>query len=127
MAKVVYFTRDPRNSGGGKLNFTKFETEHIEDCIGFLKRLVGGKGEGLHRGRKMCVMATGGGSYKFYERMKKELDVDVIQEDEMECLIVGIFHHSPAFQFMETYRLQASIFLFRKYLLRCLLSHPQIK
>jgi len=37
----------------------------------------------------MCVMATGGGSYKFYERMKKELDVEVVQEDEMECLIVG--------------------------------------
>ena len=34
-------------------------------------------------------MATGGGSYKFYERMKKELDVEVVQEDEMECLIVG--------------------------------------
>jgi len=89
LAKVVYFTRDPRNSGGGKLNFTKFETEHIDDCIGFLKRLVGGKGEGAARGRKMCVMATGGGSYKFYERMRKELDVEVIQEDEMECLIVG--------------------------------------
>jgi type II pantothenate kinase len=37
----------------------------------------------------MCVMATGGGSYIFYERMKKELDVEVVQEDEMECLIVG--------------------------------------
>lgn len=34
-------------------------------------------------------MATGGGSYKFYERMKKVLDVEVTQEDEMECLIVG--------------------------------------
>jgi len=34
-------------------------------------------------------MATGGGSYKFYERMRRELAVEVIQEDEMECLIVG--------------------------------------
>jgi type II pantothenate kinase len=46
--------------------------------------------ETSQRGKKMCVMATGGGSYKFYERMKKELKVEVIQEDEMECLIVGI-------------------------------------
>jgi type II pantothenate kinase len=37
----------------------------------------------------MCLMATGGGSYKFYERLKTELDVDIIQEDEMECLIAG--------------------------------------
>jgi type II pantothenate kinase len=90
LAKVVYFTRDRKSdhsSGGGRLNFTKFETEEIEDCIAFLKRLVGAKRE--PRGRKMCVMATGGGSYKFYERMKKELDVEVVQEDEMECLIVG--------------------------------------
>lgn len=89
MAKVVYFTRDPQStSGGGRLNFTKFETEHIEDCIAFLKRLVGGDGVPVGT-KKMCVMATGGGSYKFYERMKKELDVAVVQEDEMECLIVG--------------------------------------
>ena len=105
MAKVVYFTRDPRNSGGGKLNFTKFETEHIEDCIAFLKRLVGGNRDGSPRRRKMCVMATGGGSYKFYERMKKQLDVEVIQEDEMECLIVGKLHYSPLPQLMNTYRL----------------------
>lgn len=87
----MYFTRDPKSdspTGGGRLNFTKFETEAIEDCIAFLKRLVGDKGE-TTRGKKMCVMATGGGSYKFYERMKMELDVEVVQEDEMECLIVG--------------------------------------
>jgi len=90
LAKVVYFTKDAQNdssSGGGRLNFTKFETENIEDCIAFLKRLIGDK---RHNGQKMRVMATGGGSYKFYERMKKVLDVEVTQEDEMECLIVGL-------------------------------------
>ena len=69
------------------MNFTKFETEAIEDCIAFLKLLLGK--DNARGGKKMCVMATGGGSYKFYERMKKELDVEVVQEDEMECLIVG--------------------------------------
>lgn len=34
-------------------------------------------------------MATGGGAYKFYNRMKEILHVDVIREDEMECLIIG--------------------------------------
>ena len=91
----MYFTRDPRSdssTGGGRLNFTKFETEAIEDCIAFLKLLLGDKKTGINKGKKMCVMATGGGSYKFYERMKKELDVEVVQEDEMECLIVGRNH-----------------------------------
>ena len=100
----MYFTRDPKNSGGGRLNFTKFEIEHIEDCIAFLKRLVGGKGEGSHCGRKMCVMATSGPSYKFYEHLKKELDVEVIQEDKMECLIVGTsLPYFSALQAMETH------------------------
>ena len=35
-------------------------------------------------------MATGGGAYKFYNRMKDILHVDVIREDEMECLIIGL-------------------------------------
>lgn len=34
-------------------------------------------------------MATGGGAFKFYNRMREVLHVDVIQEDEMECLIIG--------------------------------------
>ncbi len=34
-------------------------------------------------------MATGGGAYKFYNKMKEVLHVDVVQEDEMECLIIG--------------------------------------
>lgn len=34
-------------------------------------------------------MATGGGAFKFYNKMKEVLHVDVVQEDEMECLIIG--------------------------------------
>lgn len=127
----MYFTRDPKNSGGGRLNFTKFEIEHIEDCIAFLKRLVGGKGEGSHCGRKMCVMATSGPSYKFYEHLKKELDVEVIQEDKMECLIVGTslspLPISTVLQAMETHCSQDSTSLYKRYPLRYLLSRPPIR
>lgn len=37
-------------------------------------------------------MATGGGAHKFYELFKSELgqEVEVIQEEEMECLITGL-------------------------------------
>ena len=35
-------------------------------------------------------MATGGGAYKFFKRLKDILKVDVVREDEMECLIIGL-------------------------------------
>ncbi len=35
-------------------------------------------------------MATGGGAYKFYDKIREALGVDVLREDEMECLIIGI-------------------------------------
>lgn len=38
---------------------------------------------------ELCVMATGGGSYKYYDRIRQRLGVDVLREDEMECLIIG--------------------------------------
>ena len=41
------------------------------------------------RPRDLCVMATGGGAYKYYDKIKETLGVDVHREDEMECLIIG--------------------------------------
>lgn len=41
-------------------------------------------------GPELCVMATGGGAYKFYDMIRDVLEVDVIREDEMECLIIGM-------------------------------------
>lgn len=38
---------------------------------------------------ELAVMATGGGAYKFYDKIHEALGVDVSREDEMECLIVG--------------------------------------
>lgn len=34
-------------------------------------------------------MATGGGAFKYYDRMKEELGMNILREDEMECLIMG--------------------------------------
>lgn len=36
------------------------------------------------------IMATGGGAHKFYELFKETLGVEVVREDEMECLIEGL-------------------------------------
>ena len=38
---------------------------------------------------ELCVMATGGGAFKFYDKIREALGVEVIREDEMECLIIG--------------------------------------
>jgi type II pantothenate kinase len=37
----------------------------------------------------LCVMATGGGAFKYYDKIRDALGVDVLPEDEMECLIIG--------------------------------------
>ena len=37
----------------------------------------------------LYVMATGGGAYKFYDKIRERLGVEIYREDEMECLIVG--------------------------------------
>ncbi|KAF7498628.1 hypothetical protein DV113_003335 [Geotrichum candidum] len=40
--------------------------------------------------KNLNIMATGGGSYKFYDLMRDKLNVQVQREDEMECLIAGL-------------------------------------
>ncbi|EER24482.1 hypothetical protein D8B26_005193 [Coccidioides posadasii str. Silveira] len=92
LAKLVYFSPELGSSAdGGRLNFLNFETERIDLCIDFLKQLkenhrkLNGSAPG-----PLCIMATGGGAYKYYDRLKEELGVDIIREDEMECLIIGL-------------------------------------
>ncbi|KAF2086570.1 fumble-domain-containing protein [Saccharata proteae CBS 121410] len=92
LAKLVYFTRDPTSKElGGRLNFLKFETDRIESCIEFMRDLKL-KYQTLNGSKEsdLCVMATGGGAFKYYERIKEVLDVEVLREDEMECLIIGL-------------------------------------
>lgn len=87
----MYFSSEPGDEEGGRLNFLKFETDKIDTCIEFMKRL---KKEYMQRNgsgtqNDLCVMATGGGAYKYYDRIKEALGVEVMREDEMECLIIG--------------------------------------
>lgn len=89
---MVYFTRELDSvDNGGRLNFINFETSRIDLCIDFIKQLkeehekLGGPS-----GDALCVMATGGGAFKYYDKLKEALNVDIIREDEMECLITGM-------------------------------------
>lgn len=92
LAKLVYFTREPHSKNlGGRLNFLKFETDEIQKCFTFVQQLKT-KQQALNGSQpgELCVMATGGGAYKYYDEMKKVLGVEVLREDEMECLIMGL-------------------------------------
>lgn len=92
LAKLVYFSHDEPGDVelGGRLNFLKFETDKIDICIEFMRRLKQEytEREG-NRPSDLCIMATGGGAYKYYDKMREALGVEVQREDEMECLIIG--------------------------------------
>jgi len=80
---------------GGSLNFERFETERIEDCIEFIQSLIthsaNFNGVSLEEMRKgVKILATGGGAHRFYEMFRSALDIEVQREDEMECLIEGL-------------------------------------
>ncbi|EAU92614.1 pantothenate kinase [Coprinopsis cinerea okayama7 len=85
----------PHHFPGGSLNFERFETDNIDECVAFIQELIsrsaeinGVSIEEMRRGVK--IMATGGGAHKFYELFRHELQVEVRREDEMECLIEGL-------------------------------------
>lgn len=93
LAKVVYFSRENGHAeAGGRLNFLSFETDKIDDCIEYLRQLQlkYKKANGETKASELLVMATGGGAFKFYDRIKERLGVDVVREDEMACLIRGL-------------------------------------
>ncbi|KAJ6601354.1 pantothenate kinase [Mycena vulgaris] len=80
---------------GGSLNFERFETDAIDECVAFIQGLIersaevnGVPIEEMRKGVK--IMATGGGAHKFYELFRGTLCVEVRREDEMECLIEGL-------------------------------------
>ncbi|KAJ6784273.1 hypothetical protein PWT90_03915 [Aphanocladium album] len=97
LIKLVYFSREvDQTDPGGRLTFQTFETDRIDDCVEFMRdlrdrqlKLTGSRPSDL------AVMATGGGAYKFYDKIRDALGVDVSREDEMECLIIGILTHIP--------------------------------
>ncbi|ESK92164.1 pantothenate kinase [Moniliophthora roreri MCA 2997] len=87
--------RTSQHFPGGSLNFERFETDNIHECVDFIQELIersakinGVSLEEMRKGVK--IMATGGGAHQFYELFKGSLCVEVRREDEMECLIEGL-------------------------------------
>ncbi|KAI4207732.1 MAG: hypothetical protein LQ346_000382 [Caloplaca aetnensis] len=92
LAKLVYFSHELDSEHvGGRLNFLKYETDQIDQCLGFIKKLQDDlQSQTGSRMGKMSIMATGGGAYKYYDQMKQVLGVEILREDEMDCLIMGL-------------------------------------
>ncbi|KAL9600628.1 MAG: hypothetical protein Q9219_003061 [cf. Caloplaca sp. 3 TL-2023] len=99
LAKLVYFSHEPdSNRRGGRLNFLKYETDQIDQCLDFIKRLRDDfRVQDGSMPIEMSIMATGGGAYKYYDWIKRILGVEVLQEDEMDCLILGMRASSNVF------------------------------
>ncbi len=77
------------------MNFERFETDNVEDCVAFIKELIETSATANNvtlddMKASVKVMATGGGAHCFYELFSNELGVEVLREDEMECLITGL-------------------------------------
>ncbi|KAL8654767.1 MAG: hypothetical protein Q9210_001300 [Variospora velana] len=92
LAKLVYFSHEPDSKdAGGRLNFVKYETDQIDQCLDFIKRLqLDFHAQNGSRSGKMSIMATGGGAYKYYDEMRRVLGAEILREDEMDCLIMGL-------------------------------------
>ncbi|CAO3573224.1 unnamed protein product [Mortierella alpina] len=88
LAKVVYFSRTAGKKGG-RLNFRKFETEKIDECIAFMGHLLE-ESRASRPGHEFVIKATGGGAHLYYEKFRDTLNVNIQREDEMECLITGL-------------------------------------
>ena len=73
------------------MNFLKFETDRIAECFEFIQQLTSEqKVLNAFNSGNFSVIATGGGAYKYYDEMKEVLGVEILREDEMECLIMGL-------------------------------------
>ncbi|EGF79438.1 hypothetical protein BATDEDRAFT_89522 [Batrachochytrium dendrobatidis JAM81] len=84
LAKVVWFSKS-KDTVGGRLNFCKFETVHIDQCIDFIDTLLN---ECPVHSR--VIQATGGGAHKYEDLFLTKFGIQIQKEDEMECLITGL-------------------------------------
>lgn len=82
LTKIVYTINN-------RIFLEKFTTESIEEILKFLEELIN-----KNQVRFKYVVSTGGGSYKFNEKLnqifKINHGIDIIKKDEMECLIYGL-------------------------------------
>lgn len=96
LLKLIYFTKDEHQHlpNGGRFNFVKIETEEIDKFIKkiqeVLKKYYNHDPDINDFNHTVTIMATGGGAFKYFERLQLELKCKVVKVDEMQSLIVGL-------------------------------------
>ncbi|CDO92694.1 unnamed protein product [Kluyveromyces dobzhanskii CBS 2104] len=93
LAKVVFM---PLNTN--RLMFRTLETERIEEFMQLLHDIIQEYHDGLYE--RTLLVATGGGSYKFYDLLVEQFPtvIGIERSDEMDCLIKGLdffIHETP--------------------------------
>lgn len=83
LIKLVYFE-------SGKLNFVKFETRALDDCLNFIqsKNLLDGLSTEPSSGSRV-MKATGGGAFKFAGVFKDKLGISLDKMDEIDSVVAG--------------------------------------
>lgn len=93
LAKLCYAIRD-ESGQGVRFCFFSIETDRIEEFITVIKQVLAKYyGHDPEKGAingNLVLIATGGGAYKFYDKLSTSLQCKVQKEDEMQCLIIGL-------------------------------------
>ncbi|EKE41679.1 pantothenate kinase 1, putative [Entamoeba nuttalli P19] len=76
------------SKGENELCFMKFPTLQIPEFIHYAKTSKLKEIYGI--GNLQILNVTGGGAYKFANLLKDEMDLEVRQQDEMRCLVLGV-------------------------------------
>lgn len=92
LAKLCYARK--QQSGGVRLCFYTIETHRITEFIKHTKEILAAHynhdpSKGIYN-KQLIIIATGGGAYKYYDKLRNELECRVQKEDEMQCLIIGL-------------------------------------
>ncbi|CAG8502464.1 9426_t:CDS:2 [Ambispora leptoticha] len=95
--------KEEKEKKGGNLNFVKFSTDNIDECIEFIRKLVAERrsrncnNDKSHddnqneKSYKILVNATGGGAHKYHEKFINNLEgIKFEKKDEMDCLTSGL-------------------------------------
>ena len=86
LAKVVWFSKKD-GTPGGRLNFKKFETVHVQRCLDFIRDVLYEDHHAAIPPSKRAIVATGGGAHKFFNLFKEQLGIEMQKEDEMEWYV----------------------------------------
>lgn len=91
LVKVVYYTSNSASGSGGRLNFAKYQTEELAECIQLLTSLIGPGASTSSSEPPPPLAATGGGAHKFFSVISEAIAPrKVVIIDEISSLISGV-------------------------------------